>query len=71
MDTQQSSDNVFMDLEAEHEAFKKQMLALKREHDQLHAEGGNAAAHKQHLEKLRNKIKELEIHGEKLKRLRK
>jgi hypothetical protein len=70
MDTQQQSDDVFMALEAEHEALKKQMLALKREHDKLHAEGGNAAAHQQHLEKLRNKIKELEIHGEKLKRLR-
>ena len=71
MDTQQSSDDVFMALEAEHEALKKQTLALKREHDQLHAEGGTIAAHHQHLEKLRIKIKELEIHGEKLKNLRK
>ena len=70
MDTQ-PSDDVFTDLEAEHEALKKQMLALKREHEQLHAEGGTSAAHQQHLEKLRIKIKELEIHGEKLKRLRK
>jgi len=70
MDTQQS-DDVFMDLEAEHEALKKQMLALKREHERLHAEGGTLAAHQQHVEKLRIKIKELEIHGEKLKRLRK
>jgi hypothetical protein len=62
---------VFIDLEVEHETLKKQMLALKREHDRLHAEGGSTAAHHEHLEKLRIKIKELEIHGEKLKRLRK
>ena len=71
MDTLQPHDDVFMDLEAEHETLKRQMLALKREHDQLHAEGGTTTAHHQHLEKLRIKIKELEIHGEKLKSLRK
>jgi uncharacterized protein YlxW (UPF0749 family) len=60
-----------MDLETEHEALKQQVLVLKQEHDRFHELGDTGAAHRQHLEKLRLTINELEIHGEKLKRLRK
>jgi prefoldin subunit 5 len=54
-------------LRAEHKALKQQMAALRREHNRLHAEGGTREEHRQHIEHLRAKIKELEAHGTKLK----
>ena len=57
-------------LRAEHKALKQQMAALRREHKRLHAAGGTKEEHRQHIEHLRAKIKELEAHGDKLKNRR-
>ena len=60
----------YEELNAEHVALKAQIAALRKEHDRLHASGGTQAEHQQHIQKLRAKIKELEEHVGKLKRLR-
>ena len=58
-------------LDAEHRALKEQTAALRREHDRLHSEGGSVAEHRDHIRHLRQKIRELAAHVEKLKHLRK
>ena len=60
----------YEEVSAEHQALKTQIAALRREHEQLHTVGGTKAAHKQHIDKLRAKIKELEEHVGKLRKMR-
>jgi len=57
------------ELQAEHEALKEQTAALRREHNRLQTEGGTREEHIQHSLKLRTKIRELEQHVARLKRL--
>jgi predicted RNase H-like nuclease (RuvC/YqgF family) len=59
------------DLDAEHEALKKQTAALRRDHERLHTQGGSKAEHQEHVRNLRLKIKELEAHVQRLKNERK
>ena len=59
------------DIKAEHRALKKQTSELRREHERLHTEGGTKAEHQEHVRKLREKIKELDRHVERLRGARK
>jgi predicted nucleic acid-binding Zn-ribbon protein len=71
MATRQPPDAAPPDVEAEHRALKKQILELNREHERLETEGGTRAQHQQHLRKLREKIKDLQRHLERLRGARK
>src|SRR5215216_1572222 len=73
MATQQPPDDApdVPPLEDEHRMLKRQTEALRLEHERMEAEGASRAAHQQHIEKLRAKLRELERHAERLQNARK
>jgi len=58
------------ELAAEHRALKERTDALRREHDQLHKQGGTKAEHQEHIRHLRQAINDLERHVAHLKNVR-
>ena len=57
-------------LEAEHKILKQQVAELRYDHNRLQRGGGTKEERRQHIHKLRAKIRELEQHVARLKRLR-
>jgi hypothetical protein len=55
------------DLDAEHEALKRQVAELRREHEYLRQNPHDIAGHEAHRHKLEQKLVELREHKAKLK----